>query len=75
MNILRISALLLTAAFVQGCASFGHECHDCCERPTLAQAQQIQPPPCFPQLIANLRVLPVQIVGAKVVWRHHPRRW
>ncbi|MBW2316613.1 MAG: OmpA family protein [Deltaproteobacteria bacterium] len=53
MNILRISALLLTAAFVQGCASFGQECQDCCQRPTLAQAQQIQPPPAPAQPVTD----------------------
>ena len=45
MNTLRIVALLLVAGLAQGCAQLGHECPNCCERPTLAQAQAIQPPP------------------------------
>lgn len=45
MNTLRIAALLLAAAFVQGCAQLGIDCPECCERPTLAQARQVQPAP------------------------------
>jgi outer membrane protein OmpA-like peptidoglycan-associated protein len=45
MSTLRILGLVLSAALVQGCAQLGYECPECCQRPTLAQAQQIQPPP------------------------------
>ena len=45
MNTLRISVLVLVAALAQGCAQLGYDCPECCQRPTLAQAQQIQPPP------------------------------
>jgi len=45
MSILRVIALLAAAAWIQGCALFGYECPECCQRPSLAQAQAIQPPP------------------------------
>jgi len=45
MNTLRIFGLVLAAALVQGCSLFGYQCPQYCQRPTLAQAHEIQPPP------------------------------
>jgi OOP family OmpA-OmpF porin len=44
MNILRIAPILLAAAFLQGCALFGYECPECCQRPAI----QPQPAPARP---------------------------
>jgi outer membrane protein OmpA-like peptidoglycan-associated protein len=45
MSILRALCLIAVAALIQGCAAVGYECPACCPRPTLAQAQTMQPAP------------------------------
>ena len=44
MQFVRFFGLIAAAALVQGCAQLGYECPECCQRPTLAQAQAIAPP-------------------------------
>ncbi len=48
MKSLRVLAVVAIAAFAQGCALFGYECPECCQQPTLSQAQAMQPAPAPP---------------------------
>jgi outer membrane protein OmpA-like peptidoglycan-associated protein len=45
MSILRALCLIAVAALIQGCAAVGYECPACCPRPSLAEAQTMQPAP------------------------------
>lgn len=44
MKPVRLFGVIAAAALVQGCAQLGYECPECCQRPTLAQAQTLAPP-------------------------------